>query len=346
NYIHGNSRWHELFNPGNVDIKGRTVVDFFPTTYSQEVRDQEKRTLERKEMTEYEYLSPVVGGGTIPTLGQMFPITDDRGAVTALGCTLTDISSNKKTERALREALLKAEEANQSKSKFLATMSHELRTPLNAIIGFSDIMTGEYFGPVGNQKYIEYAKDINHSGRHLLALIDEVLDISAIELGKRKMVMEPVSLPDLLSSCVKAVRQRAESRGIMIAQIVDASLPVISADETAIRQIFLNLLTNAIKFSHSGDKVTLSARADKDKVVIAVVDTGDGIKKDQLPNITNPFVKGHSDSHITHEGVGLGLSIVQCFVVAHQGTLNIESEVGQGTRVTVCLPRDCKRKVA
>ena len=346
NYIHGNSRWHELFNPDHNDIEGRTAADFFPRAYSKEVRDQERRTLETKEMTEYEYLSPVAGGGIMPTLGHMFPITDDHGTVTAIGCTLTDISSNKKTEKALRDALLKAEEANQSKSKFLATMSHELRTPLNAIIGFSDILTGQYFGPVGNQKYIEYAEDINHSGRHLLALIDEVLDISAIELGKREMVLEPVILLDLLSSCVKSVRHRAESQGITLTLVADANLPVIFADETAIRQIFLNLLTNAVKFSHSGDTITLSTEADDDKVVIVVADTGDGIRKEQLPKITDPFVKGHSNSHITHEGAGLGLSIVQSFVAAHEGTLNIESEFGQGTRVTVSLPRTLNRQVA
>ena len=346
NYIHGNSRWHELFNPENIDIAGRTAADFFPNAYSKEVQEQERRTLESKEMTEYEYLSPVADGGIMPTLGHMFPIIDDHGSVTAIGCTLTDISSNKKTEQALRDALLKAEEANQSKSKFLATMSHELRTPLNAIIGFSEILTGQYLGPVGNHKYIEYAKDINHSGRHLLALIDEVLDISAIELGKRQMVMEPVALLDLLSSCVKSVRQRARSQGVMLTLVADASLPVISADETAIRQIFLNLLTNAIKFSHSGDKITLSAEADDDKVVIVVADTGDGIRKEQLPKITDPFVKGHSNSLITHEGAGLGLSIVQSFVAAHEGTLNIESEFGYGTRVTVSLPRDRSRQVA
>ncbi|WP_334127760.1 ATP-binding protein [Sneathiella sp.] len=345
-YIHTNSTWHDWFNPERRDIKGRTAADFFPRDYANAVRRQEQQIIRSQQMVEREYLSPRADGQTIPTLVQMFPIMDDHGNVVIVGGTLTDISAGKRTEEALRLALVKAEEASQAKSKFLATMSHELRTPLNAIIGFSDIIRGEYFGPIGNGKYIEYAHDINHSGRHLLALIDEVLDISAIELGKRELTPEPVQLDLLLSACVKAIRQRAESQGIMVTLVTGTHLPEIMADRTAMQQVFLNLLTNAVKFSHNGDKITVTARCGRRDIIVTVEDTGEGIRSEQLPLITEPFVKGHRTSDITHEGVGLGLSIVKSFVTAHHGTLNIASEVGLGTTVTVTLPKDSSRRVA
>lgn len=346
NYLHVNSQWHEWFNPEGREIRGHNTREFFPEEYARKVLEQEKEIVDSKKMVEREYVSPTNSMGDRPTFAQMFPIMDDEGNVIAVGGSITDISANKKAEEALREALMKAEDANLAKSKFLATMSHELRTPLNAIIGFSDILVGQYFGSLGNEKYSEYAKDINHSGRHLLTLINEVLDISAIELGKRDLVLEPVSVRHLLSDCVKSVRHRAATLGIMVELFTKSTLPEISADETAMRQIFLNLLTNAIKFSHAGDKITVSASVTETDVIIEVQDTGDGIKHDQLPNITQPFVKGHRSSDITHEGVGLGLSIVKSFVAAHQGQLHIESEFGTGTKVTVSFPKESRRQVA
>ncbi|MDF2367240.1 ATP-binding protein [Sneathiella sp.] len=346
NYLHANAQWHDWFNPGGREIRGHNTYEFFPEEYAERVLAQEKEIAAGKKMIEREYISPTINNGLIPTFVQMFPIMDDEGNVIAIGGSITDISANKKTEEALRHALMKAEDANLAKSKFLATMSHELRTPLNAIIGFSDLLVGQYFGSLGNEKYSEYAEDINHSGRHLLALINEVLDISAIELGKRDMILEPVAVRALLTDCVKSVRHRAAKHGIMVALSADRTLPTINADETALRQIFLNLLTNAIKFSHVGDKITVSAITTETEVIIEVQDTGDGIKDDQLPNITQPFVKGHSSSHITHEGVGLGLSIVKSFVAAHNGRLHIESELGLGTKVTVTFPKEAHRQVA
>lgn len=346
NYLHANSQWHEWFNPEGREVRGHKTAAFFPEEYANQVHAQEMEIVAKKKMIDREYVSPLANGGQRPTFVQMFPIMDDEGNVIAIGCSITDISANKKNEETLRNALMKAEEANLAKSKFLATMSHELRTPLNAIIGFSDILIGEYFGTIGNDKYSEYAKDINHSGRHLLSLINEVLDISAIELGKRELLLEQISVHDLLAECVKSVRHRAASQGIMVGLFTENYLPVINADETALRQIFLNLLTNAIKFSHAGDKISVTARATEKSVMVEVKDTGEGIKKDQLPNITQPFVKGHSSSHITHEGVGLGLSIVKSFVAAHNGQLHIESELGRGTTVTVTFPMEIQRQVA
>ncbi|MFC4273087.1 PAS domain S-box protein [Sneathiella chungangensis] len=345
-YIHVNSKWHEWFNPENKEIEGMKLIDLYPGDHARESQAMEDKVLRDAAAVEYETMSPHADGTTVPALVHKFPIFDNHGQLIAMGGINTNISANKKTEETLRHALIKAEEANQSKSNFLATMSHELRTPLNAIIGFSDILIGQYFGTLGNARYMEYVKDINQSGHHLLSLINEVLDISAIELGRRKLQLEPLAVQDLLSDCVKSVRQRADCQRIMIALVAPSDLSPIPADKTAMRQIFLNLLTNAIKFSHAGDKITVSAQATGDDIVISVADTGDGIRKDQIATVTEPFVKGHSTSHVTHEGVGLGLSIVKAFVAAHNGTLDIESEVGRGTTVTISFPRSRDRMVA
>lgn len=344
-YLHTNSKWHEWFNPEGKEIVGQNILEFFPEAQANNITMHHKQIVNEKKMIEREYLGVTADGIERHSLVQMFPIMDQDGRVLAVGGSITDISANKKNEETLRNALMKAEEANLAKSKFLATMSHELRTPLNAIIGFSDILIGEYFGTIGNAKYSEYAKDINHSGRHLLTLINEVLDISAIELGKRDMQLQPLSVQGLLTDCVKSISHRADSRGIKVAVLADAALPRFYADEMAMRQIILNLLTNAIKFSSPGDQVSVSAKAIDKKIEIAVKDTGQGINEELLPTITQPFVKGHSSSHITHEGVGLGLSIVKSFVAAHSGKLHIESELGRGTTVTVTFPMEIQRQV-
>lgn len=260
-YLHANEVWHKWFNPKRENIVGRHVNDLFSADHANLINLEEHEVLTTGQSIEKEIMSPRADGSKIPTLLQKFPILGDDGAIVGIGGVNTDMRATKKTEKNLREALVKSEEANHSKSKFLATMSHELRTPLNAIIGFSDIMIGEYFGKIGSQKYVEYSKDIHSSGKHLLALIDEVLDISAIELGKRELVLEPMILTETLSECVKSVKARAISRHVYLELEASAKLPPVFVDETAIKQIFLNLLTNAIKFTGPGDKITVTAAA-------------------------------------------------------------------------------------
>ncbi|TNE33500.1 MAG: PAS domain S-box protein [Alphaproteobacteria bacterium] len=338
-YLHVNTRWQEWFNPENLPIIGNTLDSFFSEEHIDAVRYHEKNVVKSKRPSSEEYQRILADGRTVSILFQKFPILNAEGEVIALGTVNTDITANKRTEETLRLALMKAEEASQSKSKFLATMSHELRTPLNAIIGFSDILTGQYFGDLGNERYLDYAKDINASGKHLLSLIDEVLDISAIELGKRKLVMEPVSIAELLKDCINMVSQRAEQRDITIELRLPGNLPDINADMPATRQIFLNLLANSLKFSHPGDDITLSASDLGQQVEISVADTGIGIRKEHLATVVEPFVKGENSSLVANEGVGLGLSIVKSIVTAQRGTLDIESELGLGTKVTVTFPK-------
>jgi len=266
------------------------------------------------------------------------PFFGDDGSFRGYRGTGRDITGRRQSEGALQEALTDAERANQAKSEFLATMSHEFRTPLNAIIGFSEMLRGQYFGPLGSEKYGEYGDDIHASGRHMLALVNDVLDISAIEAGKRSFVKEIINVDELLNSCIRNVKNAAQNKSITLSVDVASGLPTLFADRRSGIQIVHNLLSNAIKFTQPDGKISVSASAVDREIVIKVMDTGIGISADHLPYITEPFIQENASPYITQEGTGLGLSIVKSLVEAHGGKLNIDSEVGKGTMVTVSLP--------
>ncbi len=249
-----------------------------------------------------------------------------------------DISHQKESQVALRDALRAEQRASRAKSDFLATMSHEFRTPLNAIIGFSDILIQEVFGPLGSQRYIEYARDIHKSGEHMLGLINDVLDISAVEAGKRRYEIEPVALADVLPKCLRHMEHGIAEKDLALVQEIAPNLPTLRADRRALFQIMLNLLSNAVKYTEPGGRITLAAQAVGSRVEINLADTGVGIPSDKLAHIAEPFTKAHSDPHLSQEGTGLGLSIVKALTDALGGTLAIESEIGRGTTVTLTFP--------
>lgn len=251
---------------------------------------------------------------------------------------IQDISERKHADESLRAALVEAERANKAKSEFLATMSHEFRTPLNAILGFSEMMRAQYFGPLGSKNYNEYAKDIHDSGEHMLELVNDVLDIAAIEAGKRVIVKDDIDVEGLLNVCVRSAEKMAKNGGVKLAMETANGLPTLFADRRSSLQIVNNLISNAVKFTDQGGSVLVSAFANQDNIVIKVIDTGVGISPEQLPNITEPFVQADANPHFAQDGTGLGLSIVKSLVEAHDGTLTIESEVNEGTTVTVTLP--------
>jgi len=251
---------------------------------------------------------------------------------------IQDITGRKHAEAALHSALEEAERANNAKSEFLATMSHEFRTPLNAILGFSEMMRAQYFGPLGSKNYNEYANDIHDSGKHMLELVNDVLDIAAIEAGKRSIVKEFIAVDELLRSCFRNFRDAAEDKNLTLSADVAVDLPLLYADRRSSIQIIHNLLSNAIKFTPRDGNISVSASAVDRDIVIKVMDTGIGISADHLPEITEPFIQADADPHNSQEGTGLGLSIVKSLVDAHDGTLNINSEVDKGTAVTVSLP--------
>jgi two-component system cell cycle sensor histidine kinase PleC len=231
-----------------------------------------------------------------------------------------------------------AEQASRGKSQFLAMMSHELRTPLNAIIGFSEMIETQALGPVGVPKYVEYAGDVSASGRHLLELINNILEMSKIEAGKYVIRREPLDIAEIIRYCLRMVRLRADEAGIALVEHIAADLPTISADERALRQILLNLLSNAIKFTDKGGTVTVMAMADAKTLNVVVGDTGIGIAPDDLARIGRPFEQIDNRHSRRYDGTGLGLALTRSLIELHGGRMTIESEVQVGTRITMILP--------
>lgn len=266
------------------------------------------------------------------------PVFDPVGTLIGFRGTSQNVTVLKEAEQVAYNALASAEEANQAKSEFLATMSHEFRTPLNAILGFSEMMRAQYFGPLGAENYKEYADDIHDSGLHMLALINDILDIAAIEAGKRDFIKEVIDVAGLLQGCVRKLEQIAKDKGVELSLEVPSEVLTVYADKRSAIQVVLNLLSNAIKFTQQNGTVIVSAAAAGQKVMLTVKDTGIGIPPDRLPNITEPFSQRHVDPAIAQEGTGLGLSIVKGIVESHGGELLIKSEVGRGTTVTVTFP--------
>jgi two-component system cell cycle sensor histidine kinase PleC len=237
------------------------------------------------------------------------------------------------------EARGRAESANRAKSRFLATMSHELRTPLNAILGFSEVMKGELLGPLNSAHYKEYAGNIHESGRHLLQLINEILDLSRIEAGRYELHEEPVRLTDVVEDCLRLLHLRAESKGLHVALDFEKGLRQLWADERAIRQICLNLITNALKFTPRGGSITLTfAGTPEGGQTFIVKDTGPGIPKDEIPKVMQAFGQGSLAHQTAEGGTGLGLPIVQNLVTLHGGTFELRSELRKGTEAIVILP--------
>ena len=251
---------------------------------------------------------------------------------------IRDISEQKEAERMINEALTEAEMANRAKSEFLATMSHEFRTPLNAILGFSEMLRAQYFGPLGAENYREYASDIHNSGAHMLALVNDILDISAIEAGKRGLDIEAINVEDLLKDCLRNFEMAANNSAIQLSLEVPERLSDFHADRRSIAQIVQNLLSNAIKSVDRDGVISVSALQEGEDLVIRVKDTGVGIPPDKLSAITEPFVQADPNPHRAQKGTGLGLSIVKSLVEVHRGQLDIESDVGQGATVTVTFP--------
>lgn len=237
------------------------------------------------------------------------------------------------------EARRRAEEANLAKSRFLATMSHELRTPLNAILGFSEVMKNELFGPHSVEAYGDYSNDIHASGQHLLTLINEILDLSRVEAGRYELKEDAISVSAIIEDCRRLLTLRAEKRGIAIDEMIEPDLPRIWADERAIRQVALNLLTNAIKFTPQGGQVVIKVGwTSTGGQYFSVKDTGPGIPESEIPVVMSSFGRGTLAQKNADEGSGLGLPIVKGLVELHGGTFTLRSKVREGTEVIVILP--------
>lgn len=232
----------------------------------------------------------------------------------------------------------RAEQANQVKSRFLAIMSHELRTPLNSIIGFSETLIQEFFGSVGSDKNKEYLRTIRTSGQHLLGLIVNILEMTSLEAGDYALTKEACDFSAIVEKAKEGVRERAEKSGITINCRIGANLPEIMGDCDALRQCVENVLDNAVKFSPDNAQVDLEAQASGDDIRIQISDSGSGMSKDDIPRALDAFVQVEREKEVGHEGVGLGLPITRSFMELHGGRIEIESQMGKGTVVTLYLP--------
>lgn len=293
----------------------------------------------RQPFRDFEHLRQKTNGDVVSLSISGRPIFDESGEFLGYRGIGRDISEERRTREALREALVASEEANQAKSEFLATMSHEFRTPLNAILGFSELLRAQYFGPLGAENYLEYAEDIHSSGAHLLTLVNDVLDISAIEAKKRKLDKEDLILIEIVYEGVKNIQADLLTKNLELDVNIPDDLPLIWADRRSVYQIVLNLIVNSVKFTEPGGKIVVAAETDDAHVVLIVEDTGIGIAEDKLPRITEPFAQLQSDAKLAEEGAGLGLAIVKSLIEAHEGRLEIESEFGVGTKVSVLFKR-------
>lgn len=254
--------------------------------------------------------------------------------------TTLDISESKEREAAMRRAVAEAEIANRAKMEFLAVMSHELRTPLNAIIGFSDVIRNRVLGDAMDT-YMRYAEHINESGTHLLALINDLLDVSRIEAGRLELEETGFSMTELMGECARMLRVRADDKDVDMTVDAEGAATGLHADRRAVKQIIVNLVSNAIKFTPAGGKVRMHCAVDdRRRIQLVISDTGIGIPADRHDVVFRPFEQLENAHSRRHDGTGLGLYITRNLAEAHKGAIHLESEVGEGTVVTVTFPAE------
>ncbi len=244
---------------------------------------------------------------------------------------------NATLESRIKRRTIELEEANHAKSHFLANMSHELRTPLNAIIGFSDVIKAEMLGPIGNPSYRRYIEDINFSGNHLLAIINDVLDIARYEAGKLELEEEPVAVDESVRDALRLTRPQAAQGEVVLAWLPPPDLPHLYCDRVRFRQILLNVLSNAVKFTPPGGRVEITTEL-ADGLAIIITDTGIGIKAEDLSRVLTPFGQVASVYSRIHQGTGLGLSLTKALIEQHGGSLSLISAPGMGTTVRIAFP--------
>jgi len=286
------------------------------------------------------HLNPTVPIEFETVSGQILRIIERRTTEGGIVTLRSDITAQRRLERALIEARQDAEAGSRAKSEFLASMSHELRTPLNAVIGFAELIHGQMLGEdaAAQARYRDYAGDIRDSGNHLLGLINDILDFSKTEAGELQLVQDPVDLGELVDSAVRMLKPRAERAGITLAGGVPAHLPSVLGDGMRLRQVLLNLLSNAIKYTPASGRVSVTVEVSGTSVILKVSDTGIGIAPEDMPMVLEPFRQIDNDWNRRNPGTGLGLPLTKRLVELHQGVLELESIVGHGTTALVRLP--------
>jgi PAS domain S-box-containing protein len=276
-------------------------------------------------------------GGEVPlfmTIGKLQSL-NSRARFCAV---VRDLTSWKRTENELVDARDRAVESNRQKSDFLARISHELRTPLNAILGFSDVMRTQRFGVIGNEKYLAYANDIHASGRHLLSIVSDLLDLAKVEAGKLELDFMAVNLEEVADYALNLLKDEAAAEGVILRKSLPANLPRVVGDQKTLRQIMINLLSNGIKYSNAGGEVLISAAmGDSGALTLRVKDTGIGMSEGEVEEVLKPYGRIQNATR-QRQGTGLGLPLTKSLVEANRGRLSISSKTGEGTLVEILFP--------
>ena len=346
-YILANQKFEEWYGTPVEEVLGLTAREALPIAEEQlEIREMmEADVLSSGEVRRREETKKLADGQDHYVIVTKFPVRDSAGNIIGFGSTTMDITDRRKNETALQEAKERAESASRAKSEFLANMSHELRTPLNSIIGLSEVMLEGIFGTL-NPKYIEYVNDINVSGEHLLDVITDILDISKIEAGETDLEESVLNIPDIVRSALRLAYNRTQDKRDWTAIDIPQDFPHLMADKRLVKQILVNLLTNAIKFTPDDGDVGVKARiGDDGGVEIVVSDTGVGIAAEDIPRALEPFGQVRNRPELTHGGTGLGLPLSKKFVELHGGVLRIESAPNKGTQVFVTFPPERTTRV-
>ena len=332
-----------LTDIGPSQLRGKSLLAFAHPDDRAALREALAETAMRRLPSTADVRLPANGGGWIwfefrcrpMSLHSAGPI--QFGVADGIVSACRDITARKQREEALAAERDMAVETSRAKSEFLANMSHELRTPLNAIIGFADMMAEQTYGPLGHDKYSEYAHLVSDSGRHLLDLIGDVLDLSKIEARKQTLTLEAVDVVKCARQCVRMLNAMAQKNGVQLELRAHPDLKTVTADARALAQMLLNLLSNAVKFTPEGGKAALSIYPENGCAVFAVTDTGVGIPVADLERLGAPFEQAASSPHGA-AGAGLGLALVRKFAELHGGDMKIESREGQGARISIILP--------
>jgi len=323
------------------EAMGRTVAELFGDAHGARDREVDQQVFEEgATLPGYEETIDDHMGVNRTFLISKSPLLSTSGNIGHVLTVALDITARKWMEEALKRAKEESEAANRAKTEFLANMSHELRTPLNAIIGFSEVMASEQFGPLGNERYGDYVRDIRDSATHLHGIINAILDLARIEEGEMGLEEEQIALDEIVASVGRATADEAESAGVALT-IEISDLPPVRGDPTKLRQVLLNLISNAIKFSEPGGEVHVRGEEDDTGIVLRVSDNGIGMSGDELDVAKARFGQVNEGSLTKrYGGAGLGLPLSIALVELHGGRVDIDSVKGEGTSVAVTLPRE------
>jgi len=338
-YLGCNRAFTEFTGKTAKQIRGETGRQLWPREHVERSERMDIELMQRQDRQVHETTVTDKQGNTRPVIFVKDVFFDESGNVAGLVGAFVDISEHKRAEETLRLANVELARAMRMKDEFLANMSHELRTPLNGVLGLSEALQMQTYGAL-NERQLRALKSIEHSGRHLLSLINDILDLSKIEAGKLEIHLEAVSMMDICQSSLSFVNQPALKKGISLHFLADDSVTTVLADARRLKQILVNLLSNAVKFTPNNGQVTLQvqANAEQGMAELSVIDTGIGIAPEDLPRLFAPFVQVDSSLTRQFEGTGLGLALVKELTELHGGAVRVTSTVGQGSTFTVSIP--------